>query len=546
MNNNIHETDVLIIGKGIAGVRAANEAVRAGLTVTIVNKAGGASPEVMGFNTTIGQEDSEEVFLNDTLKSGSYINNKEVLRRLVENANDEVAYLEELGLNFDKNPDGTYNLMQTLGSSYPRMVHYQSLTGATAMKLIDNDNIKRGVQVFAPFAVIGLLDQDQRIVGASAIDMKSGELVFFRSKAVVIATGGCGDIYPLTTYPSGITGDGYAMAYRAGAELVDMEFLQYDPCGFVTPGVLRGRVMVTTLLNEGAEIYNADGQRFIINDYGTYNIQKSELSRRMYTEIAAGKGTELGGVYYDMTKLPYRRIAIDHNLFYDPAFAAGVDMTKTPAEVAPLAHSCVGGVVIDRNCATTLAGLFAAGETAGGIHGANRIGGNAGTEIFVYGKLAGKSASLFAKALPERHESVSGEAAMKRETERYSSWKNRSGGDVPIAQILDSARGAIHDGIGIIRNEQSIMKCQKRLSELEDAINSLRIDTTKDILSCYTLQNILTIAKIQTSASLMRKESRGVFFRDDYPAADDVWKGNIFVRYGNNEEMELQVISTDE
>jgi succinate dehydrogenase/fumarate reductase flavoprotein subunit len=540
IESRIYESDVLVIGKGLAGARAADEAVRRGARVTLANKGGGSSPEVMGFNTTIGPDDSVEDYLEDTLRSGSYINNRPVAARLAENADGEIAFLEKLGLVFDRNPDGNYNLMQTLGSSHKRMVHYQSLTGVTALKLLLDDCRKRGVEFVEPVMILNLLKHGSRVTGASALDLRSGELVFFLCKAVVLAAGGCGDIYPLTTYPHGITGDGYVMAYRAGAELVDMEFLQYDPCGFVTPPKLRGRVMVTTLLNEGAELYNEAGKRFVIEDYGTYNIQKSEIARRIYMEIAAGKGTQNGGIYYDLTKLPHDRVAIDHNLFYDPALAAGLDLTKEPAEVAPLAHSCTGGLVIDRDCAATLEGLFAAGEVAGGIHGANRIGGSAGTEIFVYGCLAGKSAAECAAEAKGQPDPGAIEPDAERERETFEKWKKGKGGLSP-REMRDKVGQALHKGMGMIRNEKGIDGCLRELESLEGELDGLNARTTENLMHGYTLRNTLDIAKIQAAASRMRKESRGVFYRDDCPATDGKWTKNIRARLGDDGKMSLKV-----
>ncbi|MDR3321842.1 MAG: FAD-binding protein [Synergistaceae bacterium] len=533
MEQTIYKSDVLVIGKGLAGVRAADAAVRSGARVIVANKASGSSPDVMGFNTTIGADDSVEDYIEDTMRSGGYINNRLLASRLAENSNSEITFLEDLGVSFDRNPDGGYNLMQTLGSSHKRMVHYQSLTGATALKLLLDDCRRRGVEFVEPVMILSLLKHDGRVVGASGLDLRGGGLIFFQSEAVVLATGGCGDIYPLTSYPKGITGDGYAMAFRAGAELVDMEFLQYDPCGFVTPPALRGRVMVTTLLNEGAELYNRDNERFVVEDYGTYNIQKSEIARRIYMEIRAGRGTLNGGVYYDMTKLPHDRVAIDHNLFYNPAHAAGIDLTKEPAEVAPLAHSCVGGLVIDRDCATTVEGLFAAGEVTGGVHGANRIGGSAGTEIFVFGCVAGNSAARYAAKWSGEPAQGLIEESAARERETFEGWRGQKGGASP-GEMRERAAKAINNGIGIIRNGKGIGDCLRDLQNIEDELGSLDIETPGDLMDCYTLRNTLTVAKIQATASDMRKESRGVFYREDYPAEDDKWTRNIYTGLGGD------------
>lgn len=541
MEQKIYKTDILIIGKGLAGVRAANAAVRQGVSVTLISKGNGSSTDIMGFNTTIGADDSVEIFYEDTLRSGAYINNRSVALKLAENSNAEIAFLEELGLKFDRNPDGSYNLMQTLGSSCKRMVHYKSLTGAAALNLLLKDCERRGVNFVEPVMTLNLLKDRNGITGASALDLQSGELVFFLAKAVVLATGGCGDIYPLSTYPKGISGDGYVMAYRAGVELMDMEFQQYDPCCFVYPNALRGRIVVTTMLNEGGELYNKNGERFIIDDYGTYNIQKSEIARHIWKEILDGKGNEHGGVYYDVTKLPHDRVAIDHNLFYDPALANGVDLTKVPAEVAPAAHSCVGGLGITPDCASTLPGLFAAGEVAGGIHGANRIGGSAGTEVFVYGRIAGESAASYVKAWDGDLSPALGKEAIERETALFHSRKKAPSSEgADIDGILTQARRTINNGIGIVRDEDSLNSCIRELSGLMQVLDQLSADHTDRLAKIYTLENALVLAQLQAAASLMRTESRGVFYRRDFPEQDDAgWRKNIFIRQDDQENAKL-------
>jgi succinate dehydrogenase/fumarate reductase flavoprotein subunit len=227
-------------------------------------------------------------------------------------------------------------------------------------------------------------------------------------------------------------------------------------------------------------------------------------------------------------------------LFYDPALAAGLDLTKEPAEVAPLAHSCTGGLFIDPNCAATLKGLFAAGEVVGGIHGANRIGGSAGTEIFVYGCLAGGSAADYAAQFSEGLDPAWIEADGERERGIFEKWKGQKG-DVSSKEMRNKAGQAIHEGIGILRNERGIDGCLHGLEALEGELGRLNVQTTEDLMHCYTLRNTLDVAKIQATASQMRKESRGVFYREDYPATDENWTKNIRVCRGNDGEMSFTV-----
>jgi succinate dehydrogenase/fumarate reductase flavoprotein subunit len=536
MQGKIEKTDVLVIGKGLAGIRAANAAARAGASVVLISKGGGSSPGIMGFNAAFGAEDSVAAFNRDTITSGSFINNKKVAARLSAEANKEAAFLEELGLVFDKNADGGYNLMQTVGSSLPRMIHYKSLTGQVAIKLILEDCRRLGVKFAEPVRALNLLkdDVDGSVIGASTFDMAKGEPVFFLAGAVVMAAGGNGAMYGLTSYPRGINGDGLAMAYRAGAALVDMEFQQFDPCGFVYPAALHGHVVVTTMLNEGGKMFNALGEEFMLKDGGRYNVQKCELSRRMWMEVLEGRGTEHGGVLYDLTALPRDRVVIDHCLFYDPALAAGVDLTKEPAEVAPVPHSLMGGLVIDDNCASTLPGLFAAGEIAGGIHGANRIGGNAGTEVFVYGAIAGTSAARYALAGEKKPD---GCPAIDRENADIRSYLSLKGSK-DVAALLKTAQEAVFRGLGIVRDAAGLKECLAAVDQLSRELDDVEVSNQARFMDFFTLKNNLIVSRIQIMASLPRQESRGVFYRRDFPEQDDAaWLKNTFIRRGENAEM---------
>ncbi len=527
MDYRIEKTDVLVIGRGIAGLRAADEAARAGLKVTLAAKGGGASPGVMGFNATTSEADSVDLFHKDILDNGYGINNYKVSRRLAADSNHEVKFMESIGLAFDKNPDGKYNLFQTLGCSTPRMVHIKSLTGQVGIDLLTRDCRKQGVNFVEPVRILNLLKNDQgAVAGASAFDLAKDELVFFLAKAVVLASGGNGAMFTLTSYPGGINGDGYAMAYRAGAELVDMEFQQFDPCGFVHPPALRGHVVVTTMLNEGGRLYNKNNEEFMLKDGGKYNVPKAELSRRIWREVAEGRGFEHGGVMYDVSALSYERLVVDHCLFYDPAKAAGVDLCHEPAEVVPVPHSCMGGLVIDENCASTLPGLYVAGEATGGIHGANRIGGNAGTEIFVYGWIAGDNAAKYAKAQGEPR----AEAAIQAEAADFAAKRARGGQEDPAA-LLTRAKLAADKGLNIVRCEKDMDACLSEITALEAKLPDLKISDSASLMTAYTLENNLALSKLQATVSKLRKESRGVFYRSDFPEMNDA-EGlkNIFVK----------------
>lgn len=514
------QTDILVIGSGIAGLCAALEAARSGKKVLVACKGNAcASSEVMGFNAPVHGDDSEALFYADTMKSGEEINRSELVRTLSKESVKRIPYMEELGLVFDKNPDGTYNGMQALGNSYPRIVHHMGVTGIKSMELLLTECRHQGVSFKENFRVCDLLVCGQRVYGAVGYERESGSWTPIAAEAVILATGGCGAIHAVSTYPPGMTGDGYAMAYRAGAELVDMEFMQFEPCCFVYPGQLAGRIIVTTMLNEGGKLLNGQGREFMLDTPGGYKVQKGELSREIAKEIARGNGTSHGGVFFDVTALPEKRVNVDCSLFSGPARAAGIDMTKEACEVAPAAHTFLGGVAINGTCETTVQGLFAAGEVTGGLHGANRLGGNAGAEIYTFGVIAGRSAAAYS-----RNEGPD----LKRAESLACEYCSRSGiqTDPEDKEAVKRLQYVIGESLGIFRDEQTMRKAFRDIEKIEKAF----------LCRGITIKNMILITKLQLMSSLERKESRGVFYRTDYPEKqDNSWKKNIYIRQSGKE-----------
>lgn len=537
-DNNTRLTDVLIIGAGIAGVRAAVAASRLGARVTVVSKGPCCTGGVIGFNAPVGRGDSEQLYYDDLIKSGCSLNDPVLARTLAEKSKDEVSFLVELGLRFDRLPDGSCHLIQPLGCTVPRLVHTGSRTGAAAERLLVEDCLQRGVEFVPDIMIFDLVRAQGEIRGAAGVNLKTGELSAWIAGAVVLAAGGCGDIYPVTTYPPGISGDGYAMAFRAGAELVDMEFLQFEPCCFTYPEKFRGMGLSTTMLMEGARLKNRLGDDFVAQTFtsGTA-IQKGELSRAIWSQIAQGKGTEHGGVYYDLTRLPEKTVR-DHCFFFDALMKSGVNLKDQPAEVAPAAHTCLGGVRVDRLCKSSAEGLYAAGEAVGGLHGANRIGGCAGAEVFVFGAIAGQSAAN--RALADAHDPAKAQLAGRRLMEIY---KRRIGrAPVPAIDYMSEIRGIVSEKIGLIRNEQALTQAIDELQALAQTLCASLAPDMKRLAGLVAAENMVETALLCAKASLSRRESLGVFFREDVPPGGNTGNGESFVLEKTRNGAEISVV----
>jgi succinate dehydrogenase/fumarate reductase flavoprotein subunit len=520
-------TDILVIGNGLAGLRAAQAAARKGADVLVVSKGAGASPDIMGFNVTAVAEDSADTFYEDIMKSGSFINNKKLARVLAEDSIKEVSNLEDLGLEFDKNEDGSLDALQPIGCRFPRLVRHKALTGMKAMKLITDDCKEQGVVFQSGIMITDLLQSNNRIVGAVGIRLKDGEFVSFLAKAVLLASGGCGAIHPVSTYPKTIIGDGYAMAYRAGVELVDMEVLQFDPCCYVYPESIKGHPIATTMLNAGAKLLNAKGEDFMKEKYGkdAGKVLKAELSRAMALEIMEGNGTKHGGVLYDVTMLPRDMVVIGHSIFYDPAFKVGLDLMKEPAEVAPAAHTLMGGVKIDEFCAASKEGLYAAGEVTGGVHGANRLGGGA----------------QYALAQEFISEDIVKELIAHEEA-KYLERKERKQGASDAAEILKGIQKTMSENVGMVKNSEGLNNAAAELAKLEDRLADIPIADGKQLTDVYKFENMITTGKLQVIASLQRTESRGVHCRSDFPDSDDAnWIKNIVIKQVEG-DMKIEIV----
>lgn len=535
-NNNIHGTDVLVIGGGIAGLRAAIAAREKGAKVTVVAKGNGTSPEIMGFNAVLGPEDSVETYYNDILRSGLGLADKNMAAILADESRKVVPELEKLGMVFDKNGD-EYDLMHPLGCTYPRLVHFQALTGRKIIHLLKEKAREQGITFLNGVMITGLITDEEKVIGAYGLKSASGNFLGIKAKAVVLATGGCGRLYDFSTYPADITSDGYGMAYEIGAEFVDMEFIQFEPCAFVYPDSLRGSIISTTTLSAGAELRNKDNENFL-GEKGK-KMQKDELSRVMHKEIIEGRGTEHGGLYYDVTMLPRDFIVIDHCIFYDPALKAGIDLTKQPAEVAPGAHTSIGGLRTDEKNSTSVTGLFAAGEVVGGLHGANRLGANSGAETLVFGARAGRYSAEYALSSDSSIDNQKFEQLLSSKQKISESYLNKEGTQENISFLIEKIKLIMQEAGGIIRNEESLKSSLVKLREIESKCQDLSAKNLDQVKEIYIIKNMLNTGKVILTAALTRKESRGAHYREDYNEQNDQeWLKKIVI---SNVDGEIEI-----
>src|SRR5205809_1074022 len=402
------EHDVLVIGAGGAGLRAAIEASAAGVTVGIVCKSLlGKAHTVMAEGgvaaalANVDERDNWKVHFADTMRGGQYLNNWRMAELHARESPDCVRELEAWGALFDRTKDGRILQRNFGGHKYPRLAHVGDRTGLEMIRTLQDHGIHQGIEVHMECTVLKLLMDDGRVVGAFGYDRERGRFLLFRAKAVVLATGGIGRAYKITSNSWEYTGDGLALAYDAGADLIDMEFLQFHPTGMIWPPGVQGILVTEAVRGEGGTLTNKDGERFMKR----YDPEKMELSTRdvvaraIYTEAREGRGTEHGGAYLDISHKPPEYVKKKlPSMYHQFRELADVDITKGPMEVGPTCHYMMGGIRVDAETAqANVPGMFAAGEAAAGLHGANRLGGNSLSDLLVFGRRAGQAAAEHAK-----------------------------------------------------------------------------------------------------------------------------------------------------
>jgi len=576
--------DVLVIGAGGAGLRAAIEAAATGAKVGVVCKSLlGKAHTVMAEGgvaaalANVDDRDNWRVHFTDTMRGGQYLNSWRMAELHAKEAPECVRELEAWGALFDRTKDGRILQRNFGGHRYPRLAHVGDRTGLEMIRTLQDHGIHSGMEVHMECTVLSLLLDSGRIAGACGYDREKGHFYVWQAKAVVLATGGIGRAFKVTSNSWEYTGDGHALAYRAGAELKDMEFVQFHPTGMIWPISVRGILVTEGVRGEGGVLRNSEGRRFMFEDIpdlykdqtadnedegwrytqGDKNarrppelLTRDHVARCINREVKAGRGTPHGGVFLDIAwikeRIPKSEEHIKRKLpsmYHQFKQLADLDITKEPMEVGPTTHYMMGGVNVDGDSQmSTVPGLFAAGEVAAGLHGANRLGGNSLSDLLVFGRRAGRFAAEFSKsnASPTIDEAQL-QAAANAALEPFD---RGPAGENPY-QIQHELQESMQDLVGIVRTEGEMENALGIIQQLNRRAERAGIAGHRQYNNGWhtamDLGNLLVVSEAITRAALLREESRGAQFRDDFPSKDPEWgKYNIVVKRGTDGEMHLE------
>ena len=541
-----HEHDVLIIGAGGAGLCAAISALGQGATVGVVCKSLlGKAHTVMAEGgiaaamANVDQADDWRTHFRDTMRGGKFLNNWRMAQIHAQEAPDRVHELEQWGALFDRTSDGEILQRAFGGHTFKRLCHVGDRTGLEMIRTLQDRGVHLGIDVYMECAVTRLLKDGDRVVGAFAYWRETGRFVVFKAKSVVIATGGIGKAWRITSNSWEYTGDGMALAYDAGAELMDMEFVQFHPTGMVWPPGVQGILVTEAVRGEGGVLRNKNGERFMER----YDPEKMELSTRdvvaraIYTEAKEGRGTEHGGAYLDISHKPAEYVKKKlPSMYHQFRELADVDITQGPMEVGPTCHYMMGGIRVEaETAAATVPGLFAAGEAAAGLHGANRLGGNSLSDLLVFGRRAGLAAAEHAvKAGSVNIDLGQIDEASQEMLEPFA----RSEGESPY-RIHQALQDAMQSYVGIFRNEEDLGKGLSELQAFKERASRLRVEGSRLFNPGWhlarDLKSMLTVSEAVALSAVERRESRGAHSRIDYPNYDDSWgkQNNIVARDGD-------------
>ncbi len=557
-----HEHDVVVIGAGGAGLRAAIEASAKGASVGLVCKSLlGKAHTVMAEGgiaaalAHVDPQDGWQTHFMDTMKGGSFLNHWRMAQLHAQEAPDRVRELEQWGALFDRTPDGRILQRAFGGHTWKRLAHVGDRTGLEMIRTLQDRGVHMGIDVYMECTVTRLFTDGGRIAGALAYWRESGRFVLFRCKAVVIATGGIGKAYKITSNSWEYTGDGQALACEAGAELIDMEFVQFHPTGMVWPPGVMGLLVTEGVRGEGGILRNSKGERFMwkylpearrheyaeteeearrwveaaLEGRQTQDRRPPELSTRdnvsraIYTEVREGRGTPHGGAFLDISYLPAERVKKKlPSMYHQFKDLADVDITRQPMEVGPTTHYIMGGIRVEPDTgAATIPGIYAAGEAAAGLHGANRLGGNSLSDLVVFGRRAGEAAAAYARGLTTAPR-VS-QAEVEAATRDLLAPFERASGESPY-DVHRALQDCMDRYVGIFRTQADLEQGLAALADLGRRAAGVRVEGTRLYNPGWhlsrDLRNMLTVSEAITRSALLRKESRGAHSRLDYPAMD--------------------------
>ncbi len=547
------DTDVLVVGAGAAGVMAAIKAKAEGAKVIVVNKgpfpSGNSSIALAGYSVALGDadpRDNPDVHFEDVIRAGNGLNNRRVVRAWVKEIVGLTREMDEWGIDLIKE-NNKFSQRAWNGNTYPRMVHHHTTTGQAVMRCLRNRSKKIGLESLDHTIIGGLMTGEEGIVGGWGIQYQTGQFLLIKARAVVLATGGMGQLFPTTDNIKTITGEGDVLAFRAGAELMDIEMIHFLPT-LVFPIKMKARQVIARplveMINSGARLYNGLGERFMKKDSETGEREKVEkqITQAIGLEICEGRATVHGGVYLDASDVPLELRKRIFSKMWGNLERAGVDLRYRPVELAPNPHDVMGGVRIDETAKTSVQGLFAAGEAAGGSHGAARVGGSALSDALAFGAIAGRNAARFAREFKTR-------GSLKRDLytgpqQEVEVLLSRKGG-IPPFELRRSIQAIAHRYLNAVRNEEGLRNALQELEGLEkealprlsacDADENQRLVLLKESIE---VSGQLELAKLIATAARCRKESRGGPFgghyRSDYPSQDDKnWRKNVVLKSEN-------------
>ena len=573
---------MLVIGAGGAGLRAAIEAAHGGASVGLVCKSLlGKAHTVMAEGgvaaalANVDDRDNWQVHFADTMRGGQYLNNWRMAELHAKEAPDRVKELEAMGAVFDRTPDGKILQRNFGGHKYPRLAHVGDRTGLEIIRTLQDFAIHQPIDVHMECTIVSLLKDGNRVAGALGYDRERGRFKLFSSKAVVLATGGIGRAFTVTSNSWEYTGDGQSLAYNAGAALQDMEFVQFHPTGMVWPPSVRGILVTEGVRGEGGILVNREGRRFMFEDVpenyrsqtadneeegwrytqGDKNarrppelLTRDHVARAIIKEVREGRGSPHGGVFLDISwirsKLANGEEHIKKKLpsmYHQFKQLADIDITKEPMEVGPTTHYVMGGIRVDADTQmSSVPGLFAAGECGAGLHGANRLGGNSLSDLLVFGMRAGKYATEFAgRQSTPRVDAQQADAVVQAALAPFE----RAGGENPY-QVEHDLQAMMQELVGIVRREEEMRRALESLKTLKERAAKVSVTGNREYNpgwhTALDIQNLLTISEIIARAALERKESRGGHFRDDFPEKDPSYgKFNIVIKRGSSGEMQV-------